>query len=56
MKEGAYYDWLQQQLLEDYIFLQQVSTNPKMRDIAAHMAKAQVAINDLYSRLKEAQK
>lgn len=56
MKEGAYYDWLRQQLLEDYLFLLQISTNPKMKEIATHLAKAEVAIGTLESRSKALEK
>ena len=53
MKEGAYHDWLREQLLEDYLFLLQVSTNPKMKEIATHIAKAEVAIGTLSGRVKD---
>lgn len=53
MKEGSYYEWLQQQLLEDYFKLKsEVLNDSEKVGIAAHIAKAQVAIGELYGRIK----
>ena len=52
MKEGAYYEMLSGQLLEDYMYLKQWDGHPKFEEIATHVAKAQIAITNLSERVK----
>lgn len=47
MKEGAYYDLLRQQLLEDYLYIKSFTDNKRLQDVAVHIGKAEVAIDIL---------
>ena len=57
MKEGAYYDWLMNQLIKDYFFInQEMENNPRVQELGTHIFKAEAAIRELYSRVKEKEK
>ena len=51
MKEGAYYDLLRRQLLEDYLYVKAFSSDKRLQDVAVHLGKVEVAIGNLQSGL-----